>query len=112
MKLLIVIVNYRTAHLTSGCLQSLAAELNALRDAHAIVTDNASGDDSIPRIAKAIVELGLSDRLTLLPLQRNGGFAFGNNEAIRHAQAAFEPFEYVLLLNPDMIVRPGAVVKL
>jgi len=112
MKLLIVIVNYRTAALTAGCLQSLVGELNALRDAHVMVTDNASGDDSVPRIAQAISDLGMDERVTLMPLARNGGFAFGNNEAIRHAQATREPFEYVLLLNPDTIVRPGAVEAL
>jgi N-acetylglucosaminyl-diphospho-decaprenol L-rhamnosyltransferase len=112
MKLLIVIVNYRTAGLTSACLQSLVGELDTLRDAHVIVMDNASGDDSVTRITRAVTDLGLSERVMVMPLARNGGFAFGNNEAIRHAQAHLEPFEYVLLLNPDTIARPGAVEKL
>ena len=46
---------------------------------------------------------------TIQPLEQNGGFAAGNNAAIRPALATADPPRYVLLLNPDTIVRPGAV---
>jgi len=50
----------------------------------------------------------------VLPLDSNGGFASGNNAAIRPALEASDPPspDYVLLLNPDTIVRPGAVSAL
>ena len=51
MKLLIVIVNYKTAGLTVDCLRSLAAELPGVAGVTRVcVTDNASGDGSIEQI--------------------------------------------------------------
>ena len=109
MKLLIVIVNYRTADLTVDCLRSLDEELKGLGDVHVVVTDNQSGDGSPQRIKQAIEDHQWGKWAKLMPLDRNGGFAYGNNEAIRPALAGDHPPDYVLLLNPDTIVRPGGV---
>jgi hypothetical protein len=103
----IIIVNYRTADLTIGCMRSLAPELGAMRDARVMIVDNASGDDSVDRIGAAIDELSLQDSVSVLSRDRNGGFAYGNNEAIRQLNRS--PYDYVLLLNPDTIVRSGAI---
>jgi GT2 family glycosyltransferase len=112
MRLLVVIVNYRTADLTIDCLRSLREEVASLPGTQIIVTDNASGDDSPERIASAIAFNGWSQWVTFLPLGRNGGFAWGNNEAIRPALQSTRPPEYVLLLNPDTVIRPGALQQL
>jgi len=109
MTLLIVIVNYRSAGLAIDCLRSLQPEIAALGGTRVVVTDNASGDDSVPRLAAAVVENGWGDWATIRPLERNGGFAAGNNAAIRPALRGNDPPRYVLLLNPDTIVRPGAL---
>src|SRR6202035_1317311 len=45
----------------------------------------------------------------LLLSDRNMGFAGGNNAAIRPSLAAPRPPDYVLLLNSDTVVRPGAL---
>jgi hypothetical protein len=107
--LLIVIVNYRTASLTIDCLRSLSHEIQALGDARVVVVDNASGDDSPVRIAEAIASNNWSAWAQLAPAERNGGFAYGNNAAIRPALSGGDPPEYVLLLNSDTIVLPGAL---
>jgi GT2 family glycosyltransferase len=112
MNLLIVIVNYRTADLTVDCLRSLADEVNRLSDVRVVVTDNQSGDDSPTRIQQAIDDNGWSGWASLMPLARNGGFAYGNNEAIRPALASDNPPDLVLLLNPDTVIRPEAVKEL
>ena len=109
MRLLIVIVNYRTASLTTDCLRSLAPELAALPDTRVVVTDNASGDDSVARLDAAIRDNHWHAWCELMPLPRNGGFAYGNNEGIRPALQSNDPPQYVLLLNPDTVVRPGAI---
>src|SRR5258708_5146970 len=106
MRLLIVIVNYGTADLTVDCLRSLASEVPPL-GARVVVTDNLSADDSIPRISDAIKENNWTPWASPMPLARNGGFAFGNNAAIRPALESSDSPDYVLLLNPDTIVRPG-----
>ncbi|MEZ6191207.1 MAG: glycosyltransferase family 2 protein [Phycisphaerales bacterium] len=112
MNLLIVIVNYRTADLTVDCLRSLADEVNSLGGVRVVVTDNQSGDDSPTKIQQAIDENRWSNWASLMPLARNGGFAYGNNEAIRPALASDNPPDFVLLLNPDTVIRPSAVKEL
>jgi len=104
----IVIVNYRTADLTIDCLRSLAPEMERHPGDRVFVTDNASGDDSVERIGEAI-EAEDMRWATLMLLEKNGGFAFGNNAAIRRALGDDDPPAYVLLLNPDTIVRGGAI---
>jgi hypothetical protein len=115
MRVLIVIVNYRSASLAIDSLRSLAPEIAAMGGpsvARAVVTDNASGDDSVERLTRAVRENHWGDWATIQPLARNGGFAYGNNEAIRPALASPDAPDYVLLLNPDTLVRPGAIAAL
>ncbi|MBL8825681.1 MAG: glycosyltransferase family 2 protein [Planctomycetaceae bacterium] len=112
MKLLVVIVNYRTARLTIDCLQSLAAEGALPVGGRVVVTDNASGDDSVATIQAAIDAHGWGAWASLMPLPKNGGFAYGNNAAIRAARESDDPPEYVWLLNSDTLVHPGAVQTL
>ncbi len=112
MSTLIVIVNYRTADLTVDCLRSLDAEVKSLPDVSVVITDNHSADDSPKQIQQAIKENNWDSWATLIPLHRNGGFAYGNNQAIQPALDSDTPPDFILLLNPDTIVRPGAVAKL
>lgn len=111
LRVLVVILNYRTADLTIDCLTSLVPEVAHHPEIHVVVADNASGDDSLLRIEAAITEHGWN-WVTLLPLDRNGGFAFGNNVPLRWALESPHPPDYFLLLNPDTIVRSGAIVLL
>ena len=80
MRLLIVIVNYQTADLLIDCLRSLAPQITD--GMSVVVTDNKSAGDSVARISAAI-DANHWNWCTLMPLDRNGGFAFGNNAAIR-----------------------------
>ncbi len=111
---LVAIVNYRTPNLTIDCLRSLQPEIRAAGAGRVRVevADNASGDDSIPRIQSAIQENGWSDWATVSPRERNGGFSYGNNAVIRPALASAEPPDYLWLLNSDTIVKPGAMKTL
>lgn len=110
--LLVVVLNYKTANLTIDCLRSLAPEVGALQNARVAVADNASGDGSATQIAEAIASEGWSEWATFIPLDRNGGYAFGNNAPIRQALSEPNPPDYILLLNPDTVVRPGALTAL
>lgn len=106
----IVIVNYKTPELTIDCLKSLASEINHLPpNSRVIVTDNASNDGSVEKIQSAIQQW---DWVELKPLSKNGGYAFGNNAAIRPLLNSDKPPQYILLLNPDTVVRPHAVTQL
>jgi N-acetylglucosaminyl-diphospho-decaprenol L-rhamnosyltransferase len=104
-----VIVNYRTAGLVVDCLRSLAPEVAGLPGTRVIVVDNASGDGSAERIAGAAAAEGWSGWVATVPLPDNEGFSAGNDAAIQRLRAASEPPEWFLLLNPDTVVRPGAL---
>ncbi|MDP2788003.1 MAG: glycosyltransferase family 2 protein [Pseudomonadota bacterium] len=108
----IVIVNYRTADLAVDCLRSLAPQIGDLGGGRVVVVDNASGDGSVEKLSAAIAREGWSGWAEVMPLERNGGFAFGNNTGIRAALAAPERVDQVLLLNPDTVARPGAIKAL
>lgn len=107
----IIIVNYRTPALVVDCLCSLAPEIAAEPGVRVVVVDNRSGDDSLPVIGEAIRTHDWAGWCTLLAGEKNGGFSWGNNLAIRRLQADFNP-DYIHLLNPDTMVRPGAVSRL
>lgn len=110
--LLVVILNYRTAALTIDCLGSLVDEIKAIPGSYVVVTDNASGDGSVEKIASAIDINQWHGWVELMPLERNGGFAFGNNAAVRPLLESTHSCPYVLLLNPDTVIRPGAIKAL
>lgn len=111
-QLCIVIVNYRTAVLAVDCLRSLSAQADNSGRTRVIVADNASGDGSTECLAAALADNGWSGWAEVLALPRNGGFAYGNNAGIAAALGSTCPPDYVLLLNPDTLVRPGAISAL
>jgi N-acetylglucosaminyl-diphospho-decaprenol L-rhamnosyltransferase len=108
VKLLVVIVNYRVAHLTIDCLHSVAEELGGIDDTKVAVCENGTGDDSAERIQKAIDTNGWGAWCKLTVLKTNLGFTGGNNIILRPALHSEDPPQYFLLLNADTIVRPNA----
>ncbi|NWG87687.1 MAG: glycosyltransferase family 2 protein [Hydrogenophilaceae bacterium] len=105
----IVIVNFRTADLVVDCLRSLAPQVDDLGGGRVVVVDNASGDRSVETISDAIEQQRWSVWAGIVPLDHNGGFAFGNNAGIRLAMSEPNPPDYVMLLNPDTVTRPEAI---
>ena len=112
MKLLVVIVNYRVAHLTIDCLRSVAEEIESVPGAHVAVCENGTGDDLVERIQKAIDDNRWGAWCTLTAVSRNLGFTGGNNIILRPAMQSADPPQYFLLLNADTIVRSNALKAL
>lgn len=106
-RLLIVIVNYKTASLTRNCLRSLEPEVSSLPGVHVAVVENDSGDADT--LAAIIGDNHWGSWTSLIVAERNGGFAYGNNQAIQPALESDHPPAYFLLLNSDTEIRPGAV---
>ena len=105
MKLLsIVIVNYRTPELCINVLESIVAIRNF--NYQIIVIDNASNDGSAEHIEQAVTENSW-DKVRTIYSTDNFGFSAGNNIGINASSS-----EFVLLLNSDTIVRPGAIETL
>jgi len=109
IKLVVSIVTWRAARLTIDCIASLEAEVSQATDVQVMVVDNDSGDGTAESIAGAIQANGWGAWAELIRSPVNGGFAHGNNIVFREAMRRYPGFEYVLLLNPDTVVRPGAL---
>lgn len=97
MKLSIIIVNYNTAALTKACIESLLTQRFS-GELEIIVVDNASSDESVALLRSDFPEV------TVITHQRNFGLAVGVNRGLRSATG-----EYILILNPDIVVLPDAL---
>ncbi len=104
---LVVIVNYKSAQLALGALQSLTEERARNPDLRieAVVVENASGDEAALREG-----IGrFSEWATLVVSAVNGGYGAGNNVGLRWAFEQGRPPRYFHLLNPDTVVHPDGV---
>lgn len=99
----IIIVNWNTRELLAKCLKSVSDEVQALDPlrVETLVVDNASTDSSAQMVQEQFPWVQLIEN------QTNVGFAHANNQAIRQSSG-----RYVLLLNPDTEVKPGALETL
>ncbi|MBK7875215.1 MAG: glycosyltransferase family 2 protein [Planctomycetes bacterium] len=110
-RVLVVIVNYRTPELVLDCLDSLEDEVRAHPGTRVVVVENGSGDASAAILAKGIETRGFGAWVELRIEAHNGGFAAGNNVALAPALELppSERPDWFWLVNPDTIVRPGAL---
>jgi N-acetylglucosaminyl-diphospho-decaprenol L-rhamnosyltransferase len=98
--LAVVILNYNRADLLADCLASIYAHPTHCA-LEVWVVDNASSDGSAQAVRSSFPQA----RLIESPV--NGGYAYGNNLALRAILAAGTP-DYILLLNNDTVVPAGA----
>jgi len=98
MDLSIIILNYNGKAWLEKLLPSLQSNwLNQTKfETEVVVVDNASTDDSVAFVEK-------QNGVRLICSDRNGGFSFGNNLAIRNNSA-----RYLMLLNSDTEFLPSA----
>ena len=101
MDLAIIIVNWNTRDLLEQCLTSVLSCAGATPSFEIIVVDNASADDSAAMVRERF------PFVRLVANKVNVGFARGNNQAIPMCTG-----RYLLLLNPDTLVLPGALEAL
>jgi GT2 family glycosyltransferase len=93
-----VVVNYNAGDFIDRCLLSLGAQVREL-----VVVDNASTDGSLERLAA----LPAPCPLKVIREPSNRGFAAACNDGL--AQCVHP---YILFLNPDCEVAPGAIRSL
>jgi len=91
-----VIVNYNTREDTAQSISTLRATTAAT--VQTIVVDNGSSDGSIAALREQFPDI------TVIDAGANLGFAAGVNRGARMAESP-----WVLLLNPDVVVLPGAI---
>ena len=100
MKFSVVIICWNDLKVILDCIASVYGETRAI-EYEVIVTDNASTDGSIAAIRQRFPDLRVVENA------ENGGFGRGNDAGIRLAEG-----EYILILNPDTIIRDRALEKL
>jgi GT2 family glycosyltransferase len=93
----VIIVSWNVRELLRRCLASVRADGAAL-DVEMIVVESASADGSAAMVAAEFPEA------RLLAQAENVGYARGNNIGLAAAQG-----EFLLLLNPDTEIQPGAL---
>jgi GT2 family glycosyltransferase len=114
-----VIVSFNTCDLLRGCIESLRGCPLPLR---VVVVENGSHDGSAAMVRACFPDV------ELIALEQNIGFAAGTNVGLRRlgvgswelGVGAESPtpssqpptLDYILLLNPDTIVHPGAIEAL
>lgn len=114
----IIIVNWNTRELLAGCLESVNGKRSTvignrssqdrspftvyrLPLTEAIVVDNASTDGSAAMVRERFPSVQVIEN------GANVGFARANNQGICHSRG-----RYVVLLNSDTVVHPGALEML
>ncbi len=93
VKLSVIIVNYNVQHFLEQCLSSVERAVDGI-DSEVFVVDNNSIDGSVAMVRDRFPWVKLIEN------RENTGFSKANNQAIRESNG-----EYVLLLNPDTIVK-------
>jgi len=109
VKLLGIILNYKTADMTLEAARGLAKALELVPEARFVIVDNDSQDGSFEKLSAAVAAEPWRERCEVLASGRNGGFGAGNNFAMRRNLESHDPAEYFYLLNSDAIPAPDAV---
>lgn len=111
-KVAVIIVNYNAGALLASHLSRVFESAGDGIDLRVFIVDNQSTDDSYECLAVKVSEPAFSDKVELILADRNGGFAYGNNEGIKAAlSSGFQP-DYFYMLNPDAYPLPGAIDQL
>ncbi len=95
-----ILVSYNTRQMTLDCLAALLPELVGI-ESEVILVDNASTDGSAAAVRAAYPNVDVIEN------KLNSGFGGGNNLAMKRARG-----KYLLLINTDAFVKPGAVREL
>lgn len=94
-----VVLNWCDAPATEACVRSLQED--GYPELSILVVDNASPDGSGERLRERLTDV------EFLQTGRNLGYSGGNNRGI--AEALRADADFVLVLNPDTLIEPGAI---
>jgi GT2 family glycosyltransferase len=98
----VIVVSWNVRELLRDCLCSLREEMEMPAPQwEVIVVDNASGDGSAELVQREFADVAL------IANRNNTGFARANNQALQSCRG-----EFVLLLNPDAVVREHAIDRM
>lgn len=112
LRVLVSIVNYCSAELVCQMLPDLIHQIDKSKD-RIVIVDNQSPDDSFKVLNDFINSFNLNEHVEVVLADKNGGFSYGNNLAIKTAVEKYQTTpEYVWLLNPDTKLLENALLNL
>lgn len=102
MRISFVILHYNTFEDTVKCVESiLILAKKTFEDVSIIVVDNGSPNDTGDLLRK---KYGRSEKIDVLMIKKNIGFARGNNVGFVFANKKYHP-DFIVLSNNDIIIR-------
>lgn len=106
-KVSIVVLNYGRPSWSLGAIHSLCERGGNYPNLEVIVVDNGSSEEQLDELEAGLKNLSHRMEIQLIKNNENFGFAKGNNVGIARCTG-----EYVVLLNNDTYVSPGAIFSL
>jgi N-acetylglucosaminyl-diphospho-decaprenol L-rhamnosyltransferase len=100
-RFVVIIVNYNGGAMLEPCVDSALRE--GVPGPKIIVVDNGSQDGSVESLQRTFETVAIIRNLC------NAGFARAVNQGIKHALAQPSPANFLLLLNNDAQLAPGAL---
>ena len=97
VRISVIVISYNVRTRLGACLRSIAETLQGTPH-EVIVVDNGSSDGTVEMVAREFPDV------RIVANERNVGFCMANNQGIAKASG-----QYVMLLNPDTELLPGAV---
>lgn len=103
----IIVLNWKQPALTTDTVDSLLKITHPSFAYKIIIVDNGSPDDSVSIFKKTY---STNKYINILETKKNLGYVDGNNYGIKHALKMH--FQYILVLNNDVIVKSNFLEKL
>ena len=101
----IVILNYINYSVTERCVESIFATYT--KPLRVVIVDNGSPNDSVAHLKKIY---GVDDRVEIITIPRNIGYAAGNNVGIKRCKEL--KLAECILTNSDIIFKMHAIENL
>lgn len=106
MLLSIIILNYKTINLVKHCIKNIE-NLGLGFDYEIVVVDNERNPKLNEVLKEKFAEKIENGKIKIIKAEKNRGMGAGNNLGVYHAAG-----EFVLILNPDIVVLENSIEKL
>ena len=104
MKVAIIVLNYNTEEDTKKYVNQIKdfEILNKI-----VVVDNKSTTENA---FEKLLELK-NDKIDVIQSDKNGGYSYGNNYALKYLEKDNENYDYIIISNPDININEEAIRK-
>ncbi len=101
----ILILNYNNYNLTIECVNNL---IKIKSQYQIVIVDNNSPNDSYKLLSD---EFSCYENIAVIKSEYNGGYSYGNNYGIKYIDENFNDIKYLVIMNPDIIIKDINVIE-